>query len=251
MQAPWLRLDRQAGSSCRQQVPGVRLRAPAAAPRAAGTGSRHRRMSPPPRCPGRPQVCCRGTACSGLAWRPPRPPCAPPPPVLLCRVQALVLSPTRELASQTTNNVLAIGDHMNVQVRRGAAAAAAAAVAPASKSKRTAAERMQHRGDRGEAAPWRPRYAFASCRRLASSALAAPRAGCILPPAAPRRPTLQLFCLPLPSAGALLHRRQVDRRRHAPAGGRRAHRQRHPRPRVRHDQAALPAHAADKDAGAG
>ncbi|KAL4434673.1 hypothetical protein ABPG77_002796 [Micractinium sp. CCAP 211/92] len=33
----------------------------------------------------------------------------------LREVQALVLSPTRELATQTTTNVLAIGDHMSVQ----------------------------------------------------------------------------------------------------------------------------------------
>ena len=32
-----------------------------------------------------------------------------------CRVQALVLSPTRELASQTEKLVLAIGDFMNIQ----------------------------------------------------------------------------------------------------------------------------------------
>lgn len=44
-----------------------------------------------------------------------RPPA--PAPVRACRVQALVLSPTRELATQTTTNVLAIGDHMSVQVR--------------------------------------------------------------------------------------------------------------------------------------
>jgi superfamily II DNA/RNA helicase len=37
---------------------------------------------------------------------------------LLCslRVQALILSPTRELASQTERVMLAIGDHLNVQV---------------------------------------------------------------------------------------------------------------------------------------
>lgn len=63
----------------------------------------------------------------------------PPPLHLACRVQALVLSPTRELATQTEKNILAIGDHMAVQVRavagsghcsswhRGGAAAAAAA----------------------------------------------------------------------------------------------------------------------------
>lgn len=33
----------------------------------------------------------------------------------LCRVQALVLSPTRELATQTEKLVLAIGDFMNIQ----------------------------------------------------------------------------------------------------------------------------------------
>lgn len=32
-----------------------------------------------------------------------------------CRVQALVLSPTRELATQTEKLVLAIGEYMNVQ----------------------------------------------------------------------------------------------------------------------------------------
>ncbi len=32
------------------------------------------------------------------------------------RVQALVLSPTRELATQTEQNIRAIGDHMSVQV---------------------------------------------------------------------------------------------------------------------------------------
>ena len=30
-------------------------------------------------------------------------------------MQALVLSPTRELATQTEKNILAVGDHMNVQ----------------------------------------------------------------------------------------------------------------------------------------
>lgn len=33
----------------------------------------------------------------------------------LCRVQALVLSPTRELATQTEKLVLAIGEYMNIQ----------------------------------------------------------------------------------------------------------------------------------------
>lgn len=33
----------------------------------------------------------------------------------LPRIQALVLSPTRELATQTEKNILAIGDYMNVQ----------------------------------------------------------------------------------------------------------------------------------------
>ena len=37
------------------------------------------------------------------------------PIFLSCRVQALVLSPTRELATQTEKNILAVGDHMNVQ----------------------------------------------------------------------------------------------------------------------------------------
>ena len=35
--------------------------------------------------------------------------------VLFCRVQALILSPTRELAAQTEKVILAIGDYMNVQ----------------------------------------------------------------------------------------------------------------------------------------
>ena len=34
----------------------------------------------------------------------------------VCRVQALVLSPTRELATQTEKNISAIGDYMSVQV---------------------------------------------------------------------------------------------------------------------------------------
>lgn len=34
---------------------------------------------------------------------------------LLCRVQALILSPTRELATQTEKVILAIGDYINVQ----------------------------------------------------------------------------------------------------------------------------------------
>lgn len=34
---------------------------------------------------------------------------------LVCRVQALILSPTRELASQTEKVILAIGDFINVQ----------------------------------------------------------------------------------------------------------------------------------------
>jgi superfamily II DNA/RNA helicase len=38
-----------------------------------------------------------------------------PPPLPCCRVQALVLSPTRELATQTEKLVLAIGDFMNLQ----------------------------------------------------------------------------------------------------------------------------------------
>ena len=35
--------------------------------------------------------------------------------VLFCRVQALILSPTRELASQTEKVIMAIGLHMNIQ----------------------------------------------------------------------------------------------------------------------------------------
>lgn len=38
------------------------------------------------------------------------------PPCLSHRVQALILSPTRELASQTERVMLAIGDHLNIQV---------------------------------------------------------------------------------------------------------------------------------------
>ena len=34
---------------------------------------------------------------------------------LLCRVQSLILSPTRELAGQTEKIILALGDFMNVQ----------------------------------------------------------------------------------------------------------------------------------------
>ena len=34
---------------------------------------------------------------------------------LLCRVQALIVSPTRELAAQTEKVILAIGDFINVQ----------------------------------------------------------------------------------------------------------------------------------------
>lgn len=37
------------------------------------------------------------------------------PATAWCRVQALVLSPTRELATQTEKLVLAIGDYMNIQ----------------------------------------------------------------------------------------------------------------------------------------
>ena len=33
----------------------------------------------------------------------------------LCRVQALVLSPTRELAAQTERNLLALGEYLKVQ----------------------------------------------------------------------------------------------------------------------------------------
>jgi hypothetical protein len=43
------------------------------------------------------------------------PACLPAIPRCCCRVQALVLSPTRELATQTEKNILAVGDHMNVQ----------------------------------------------------------------------------------------------------------------------------------------
>ncbi|XP_073282736.1 eukaryotic initiation factor 4A-3-like, partial [Primulina huaijiensis] len=35
--------------------------------------------------------------------------------ILLCLVQALILSPTRELAAQTEKVILAIGDYINVQ----------------------------------------------------------------------------------------------------------------------------------------
>ncbi|OEL20454.1 DEAD-box ATP-dependent RNA helicase 34 [Dichanthelium oligosanthes] len=39
-----------------------------------------------------------------------------PPSLLFLRVQALILSPTRELASQTERVMLAIGDYLNIQV---------------------------------------------------------------------------------------------------------------------------------------
>ena len=39
----------------------------------------------------------------------------PSPDLLLHRTQALILSPTRELAVQTEKTVLSVGDFMNVQ----------------------------------------------------------------------------------------------------------------------------------------
>lgn len=86
-----------------------------------GVSTRHWHMAGPPGPPratlpllphaGLPPLCCAAAVDPHLAC------CLRFPASAPCRVQALVLSPTRELATQTTTNVLAIGDHMSVQVR--------------------------------------------------------------------------------------------------------------------------------------
>jgi hypothetical protein len=122
------------GMSTRLAPPPATAAEPAAAPVAVATACRTCVLTPlpslPPGCDSHPpphhhhhhhapSPATQWTCCSLTATRPPSSPLpsiTPPPHTHTHpRVQVLVLSPTRELATQTEKLVLALGDFLNIQ----------------------------------------------------------------------------------------------------------------------------------------